>query len=352
MFGAGRVLLVTALMAASVGVWASDFRPADWLRKPTPEHMLSVWPRSARINGEEGHAVITCTITVLGYLRDCKVKTESPAGAGFGLAALMLAPDFQFRPATLDGKPVEAAVNIPLGFQGFGAWKGAGGAPPDQTVVASVPWTEAPTYQEVADAFPKGARERKLVGRAVLYCRFRDDGRLSLCRILVEQPAGFGFGGAAMKLSKAFAAPPSDSRGKTVGGLFVQVPFTFPTDMLSGQPSSIGKPIWAHLPNLDDMAANFPAPALAAHVAVGHVMLNCQVGARGRLTDCALKSESPQGMGFGQAALALSPEFQVTIWSEDGLPTVGGRLNVPIRYEGPTPAPAKPTAPLSPGSGG
>jgi hypothetical protein len=43
--------------------------------------------------------------------------------------------------------------------------------------------------------------------------------------------------------------------------------------------------------------------------------------------------QSPPDVGFNKAALALSAIFQVTVWTDEGLPTVGGRITVPIRYE-------------------
>ncbi len=76
-------------------------------------------------------------------------------------------------------------------------------------------------------------------------------------------------------------------------------------------------------------------------MSVGYVALACDVGPGGHLAHCAIESQSPDGLGFGAAALALSTQFQVSVWTDEGLPTVGGRLNVPIRYEA---APAAATA--------
>jgi hypothetical protein len=62
------------------------------------------------------------------------------------------------------------------------------------------------------------------------------------------------------------------------------------------------------------------------------------------LKDCTVQRQSPEGLGFGDAALALSGLFQVSVWTDEGLPTVGGRVSVPIRYEAALPAPAADTA--------
>ena len=49
----------------------------------------------------------------------------------------------------------------------------------------------------------------------------------------------------------------------------------------------------------------------------------------------SLPGEQPAGLGFGAAAVALSSAFQVTAWTAEGLPTIGGKIRVPIRYEAP-----------------
>jgi protein TonB len=52
-----------------------------------------------------------------GSLESCSVLDESPAGFGFGAAAVKMARWFQMRPKTLDGKPVAGGdVVIPINF--------------------------------------------------------------------------------------------------------------------------------------------------------------------------------------------------------------------------------------------
>jgi hypothetical protein len=38
-------------------------------------------------------------------------------------------------------------------------------------------------------------------------------------------------------------------------------------------------------------------------------------------------------LGIGQAALALAPTFRLSTWTAEGLPVVGGAINIPLRYE-------------------
>ncbi len=71
------------------------------------------------------------------------------------------------------------------------------------------------------------------------------------------------------------------------------------------------------------------------------VVLDCTVAAGGALSGCTVDREEPAGLGYGQGALAVATKFRVSPWSQDGQPTVGAKLRVPIRYEL-TPAAAKP----------
>ncbi len=58
-----------------------------------------------------------CGVVADGTLADCKIVSETPAGAGFGDAILRMAKHFQMTPTTSNGTPVAGGrVRIPIRF--------------------------------------------------------------------------------------------------------------------------------------------------------------------------------------------------------------------------------------------
>lgn len=90
-------------------------RAPRWIRRPSGEDMARLYPRVAVANELSGRATMVCRVLANGRLADCNVVEESPAGAGFGQAAVRLAPYFQMTATGADGKSVEGGtVRIPL----------------------------------------------------------------------------------------------------------------------------------------------------------------------------------------------------------------------------------------------
>lgn len=336
------VALAGALSLLSLHHASAEDAAADWLKKPSADDVLGVFPRDAWVNNVSGKAVVSCRVSEQGALFGCAVESETPEGAGFGLAALALTPQFLMKPAMQDGKPVVSAVRIPINFK----MPATTGRPlldrnyPTRQALSNVSWVAAPSYSEVAAAYPQKAREKLAEGRATLTCRFQAEGRVSGCQTTVEEPKGLGFAAAARQLSESFVGPSVLADGSKTDGIWTMIPFTFDIDMLDADKRVIGRPQWSALPTGDQVIAGYPAAAMKANVGAARVVIACDVVEGGRLAGCTSQSEEPRGLGFGEAALALAGSFQARPWTAEGLPTVGGRVRIPIRYEFPAEKPA------------
>ena len=199
---------------------------------------------------------------------------------------------------------------------------------------AVVAWAEAPGLADVAAVYPAKAKAAGVAGMVNLSCTVGHDGRPRDCAASGESPSGLGFGYAARKLAEKLRV--SD---KGLTGQEVRVPVAFDPLVLKGEAPTILRPAWVALPSAADFQASFPSTANGVNDV--RVTLVCQAVTGGALSQCAVDREEPAGQGYGQAALSLAPKFRLGPWSQDGQPTAGAKVRVPIHYQMTQVAPPK-----------
>ena len=116
---------VLALAAAGLLLGAAPADPEgvvrpDWRTKPSGDAIGRVYPDAAMRANEAGRVTMSCTVAIDGALKDCEVVSEDPVGFGFGKAALSLVPEMTMHPMTVDGRPRESGVRVPVSFTPFG----------------------------------------------------------------------------------------------------------------------------------------------------------------------------------------------------------------------------------------
>jgi protein TonB len=96
-------------------------------------------------------------------------------------------------------------------------------------------------------------------------------------------------------------------------------------------PGIITSPEWLTRPGPNEFSRFYPQAALDQN-ASGAATLACTVSATGAVVGCQVASETPRGLGFGDAARKLAPYFKLRPQLRDGTPVDGASVRIPIRF--------------------
>ena len=94
----------------------------------------------------------------------------------------------------------------------------------------------------------------------------------------------------------------------------------------------ITRPDWLRRPNADEVAQYYP-PRASDLGKEGSAQITCTVTAKGTVENCMIDSETPDGLGFGSAALKLSRLFKMKPQTQDGQPVEGAKVTIPLSFK-------------------
>jgi TonB family protein len=195
-------------------------------------------------------------------------------------------------------------------------------------LAANPDWEQLPSPQQFSSLYPREAMRDGVGGRVMIACTVETDGRLSGCRIEDEDPEGYRFGAAALRMAGYFKMRPKTEAGRPVGGGTVFIPIRFrPPPVFVEVPEG-----WEALQAWGAWEKRYPSKAKEAGLK-GEATIECVRSKSRRRAICNLLSETPEGYGFGGAALAMSGDIAVRRTGPAAVDEPGVRMT--IRFQPP-----------------
>jgi len=214
---------------------------------------------------------------------------------------------------------------------------GPAAPPPSAPLPAGISTPRVNLTDPVLGFYPAAAKAAGVQGQAVIRCRRDDHLALVGCTLVSEDPAGQGFGAAALAMAakspqnprlllKDAAAEPS---ADTTISFILRPPYITPD--VTRMAHIVKSAAIVTQPTSAQIQAEYPPRALDNQVQGGAV-IECVVTLTGKLAECQVYDEQPTGYGFGQAALDLATDFLLKPRLIDGEAVGGSPVKISVNF--------------------
>lgn len=281
---------------------------------------MQLYPQRARSELVGGFVRLGCEITTEGRTANCLVLDECPAQLGFGEASLQAVASFTFTPKLVDGRPAVSHIVIPL------RWSLSGVNVPQDCPPAAArahAWARTPDQSDPQSLFPAKALADGENGSARILCQVGGDGQLVNCAVREEYPRNYGFGAEGLMLAGQYRMKRADGAGASNPSETAEIAFSWSTGL-----QNVARPVWVERPSRSELDELAPAKAKLAGL-TGSANLVCAVDLELRPADCQVLDETPEGYGYGEAAIAASRYFRLAPRNGLGLPVLNSQLGTP-----------------------
>jgi TonB family protein len=180
--------------------WLLDLEPAHAAVEALPEVRSATMERNwSEIRSFRGPAQKIENLVVTVRLREQPSNYQAEAARIAATAR-----------ARFSGPPDLLRVQLVNGYNmGLASSYRTQGAAFQGPINARPDWLRKPTPQEVSRYYPPDALRRHVTGSAHITCEVELAGQLSGCSVYSEDPAGYGFGNAALAMTPAFRMAPA-----------------------------------------------------------------------------------------------------------------------------------------------
>lgn len=381
MRGGGCILGFVAALVATPAL-AQFSLPPDWAERPDGEELSRFYPPLPLALELTGQVIVRCKLPATGVPQGCVVEEETPAGLGFGPAAIRMAPRFQMRPGI--GQKPDDGVRIPVRFA---LPPRASGPPPSPAKLSP---TKAALARRLTAALdpakhlradyerriarlenppPPGVAKETAAAAAQALRSALDvhlpthvamlaeamveplsEGELAAYVAFAESPVGRrylvpdpSFQGRQAQVTQAALRTFREEMRKALCHKDGCEPdlTSFMSDTLRAQApakdeSAPFPAAFDRRPSEAELAKAWPLGRLAG--VTGLARLECTAGLMGTLEDCAVAFESPKELGVAQAAIGLADSYRLSArWIEAG--GAGRRVWAPLILAGATEPP-------------